>query len=87
MPTENNLIADGNRDKDKNVSTNIDKRVKIQESSLTKKKSNRTHQCAGSICRRRRTLSTSKSEDHLMTTDHGMVCTISLFTSEVIFIL
>ena len=69
------VIADGNRDKEKNGVLPSDRRVKIQEDSLapTKKKSLHSHS-PGHICRRTRTLSTSKSEDHLMTTDHGMVC-------------
>ncbi|KAE9551505.1 hypothetical protein FO519_005299 [Halicephalobus sp. NKZ332] len=74
MPTVSNVIADGNHDKEKNGVLPSDRRVKIQEDSLapTKTRSLQSRCSPGHICRRTRTLSTSKSEDHLMTTDHGM---------------
>uniref|UniRef100_A0AC34QT02 Uridine kinase n=1 Tax=Panagrolaimus sp. JU765 TaxID=591449 RepID=A0AC34QT02_9BILA len=71
MPVNSNLIDDEDHDKRK-ISTG-DRRVKINDEKHSHSKTgSHKRRCGGPVCRRTRTLSTSKSEDHLMTTDHGM---------------
>uniref|UniRef100_A0A7E4W6D1 Uridine kinase n=1 Tax=Panagrellus redivivus TaxID=6233 RepID=A0A7E4W6D1_PANRE len=66
------VLCDGDCDKNANTvlppSQNAERRVKISEL----KDDHGSNCAAGHVCRRNRTMSTSKSEDHLMTTDHGM---------------